>query len=99
MSVPINLRIKIVLLMAKFESSVVIRRKLQTEFSKDAPTEACIKRTHDRLCATDTAEDREHRKLQNKRQTKFAMSLKTNHNQVFVLLQRLVPFHRQQHAE
>ena len=42
MSVPVNLRIKIVLLMTKFELSVVVRRKLQVELSKNTPTEACI---------------------------------------------------------
>ena len=42
MSVPINVRIKVVLLMAKFESPVVVRRKLQVEFGKNTPTEACI---------------------------------------------------------
>ena len=61
MSVPINLRIKIAPLMAKLESSVVIRRKLQAEFGKYTSTEACIKRSFDRFCATAKVEDREHR--------------------------------------
>ena len=60
MSVPIDLRIKIVLLMAKFESPVVVRRKLQVEFGKNTPTEVCIKATFDRFCATGTVEDRDH---------------------------------------
>ena len=50
MSVPIDLRIKIVLLMAKFESPVVVRRKLQVEFGKNTPTKVCIKATFDRFC-------------------------------------------------
>ena len=42
MSVSINLRIKIVLLIAKFELPVVVRRKLQVALSKNTPTEICI---------------------------------------------------------
>ena len=60
MSVPINLRMEIVLLIAKFESLAVVRRKLQVEFGKNKPTEACIKRTFVRFCETCTGEDREH---------------------------------------
>ena len=60
MSVPINLRMQIVLLIAKFESPVVVRRKLQVEFGKNRPTEACNKRTFVRFCETGTGEDREH---------------------------------------
>ena len=60
MSVPINLRMKIVLLIAQFESAVVVRRKLQVEFGKNRPTEVCIKRTFVRFCETGTGEDREH---------------------------------------
>ncbi len=59
MSVPINIRIKIVLLMAKFESPAVVRRKLQVDFGEDTPTEACIKRTFERFRETGTVEDRE----------------------------------------
>ena len=57
---PIKLRIKIVLLMARFESSVVVRRKLQVEFGKNRPTEACIKRRFVRFCETGTGENREY---------------------------------------
>ena len=57
---PINLRMKTVLLVVKFESPVVIRRKLQVEFGKNGPTEACIKRTFVRFCETGTGEDPEH---------------------------------------
>ena len=51
---------KVVLLIAKFESPVVVRRKLQVEFGKNRPTEACIKRTFVRFCETGTEEDRKH---------------------------------------
>ena len=51
---------KIVLLIAKFESPVVVRRKLQVEFGKNMPTEAFIKRTFIRFCEIGTGEDREH---------------------------------------
>ena len=91
---------KIVLLTAKFESPVVVRRKLQVEFGKNRPTEAFIKRTFVRFCEIGTGEDREHHpKVQNKRSTKFVMSFKINHNQVSVPLHQLVAFRRQQHIE
>ena len=60
MSVPINLRMRIFLLIAKFESLVVVRRKLQVEFGKNRPTKACIKCTFVRFCETGTGEDRKH---------------------------------------
>ena len=34
-----NIRIKIVLLMTKFESSAIVRRALQAEFGQDTPSE------------------------------------------------------------
>jgi hypothetical protein len=34
MSLPTNIRVKIVLLMAKFESPVIVKRKLQADFGK-----------------------------------------------------------------
>ncbi|CAF3003342.1 unnamed protein product [Rotaria sp. Silwood2] len=52
--------------MAKFGSPVVVRRKLQVEFGKNAPTEVCIKATFDRFCATGSIEDREHPGTQSK---------------------------------
>ena len=52
MSVPTNIRIKIVLLMAKFESSTVVKQKLWTEFGKNTPGETTIRETG-------TVEDRE----------------------------------------
>ena len=60
MSVTINLRMKIVLLGAKFGSPVVVRRKLQVDFGKNRPTEACIKRIFVRFCETGTGDDQEH---------------------------------------
>ena len=39
MSVYKQVRIKIVLLMAKFESSAILTRKLQVEFGKNTPKE------------------------------------------------------------
>ena len=46
--------------MGKFESSMVVRRKLHVELGKNTPTEAYIKRTFDRLGATGIVEDREY---------------------------------------
>ena len=46
--------------MAKFEALVVVRRQLQVEFGENTLTEAPIKPTFDRFCATGTAEDRDH---------------------------------------
>jgi transposase len=59
MSLPINIRIKIVLLMIKFESPIVVKRKLQVEFDKNTPSEVCIKEVFQRFCETGTVEDRE----------------------------------------
>ena len=59
MSVPTSIRIKIVLLMAKFESSTVVKRKLWTEFGKNTPGETTIREKFQRLCETGTVEDRE----------------------------------------
>mgnify|MGYP001047299604 CR=1 FL=1 len=59
MSVPANIRIKIVLLMAKFDSATVVKRKLSAEFGKNTPGLTCIKDTFERFCETGTVEDRE----------------------------------------
>jgi hypothetical protein len=58
MSVPINIRIQIVLLMAKFESITVVKRKLQAEFGSDSPGEVCIRETFKRFCETASVDDR-----------------------------------------
>ena len=86
--------------MVKFESSVVVRRKLQVKFGRNTPTEAYIKRTFDRFCATGTVEGQEYPDRPSKiTEQKINEIFKTNHNQVFVLLQQLAPFHQQQHVE
>ena len=59
MSVPTNIRIKIVFLMAKFQSSTLVKRKLWTEFGKNTPGETTIRETIQRFCETGTVEDRE----------------------------------------
>ena len=59
MSVSKNIRIKIVLLMAKFESATVVQRKLSAKFGKNTPGLTCIKDTFERFCETGTIEDRE----------------------------------------
>ena len=59
MSVPTNIKIKIVLLMAKFESSTIVKRKLWTEFGKNTPGETTIREIFQRFCETGTVEDRE----------------------------------------
>jgi hypothetical protein len=41
MSVPINIRIKIVLLMAKFESPIVVKGKMQVKFGIKTPRIDC----------------------------------------------------------
>jgi hypothetical protein len=59
MTIPIDIRIKIVLLMAKFESPTVVRRKLQIEFGNKTPSVVSIQATFERFCETGTVEDRE----------------------------------------
>ena len=58
-SLTTNIRIKIVLLMVKFESSTVVKRKLWTEFGKNTPGETTIRETFQHFCETGTIEDRE----------------------------------------
>ncbi|CAF1525998.1 unnamed protein product [Rotaria magnacalcarata] len=59
MMIPTDIRIKIVLLMVKFESSTVVRRKLQVEFGNKTPSVVSIQPTFERFCETGTVEDRE----------------------------------------
>ena len=54
MSVPINIRIKIVLPMAKFGSPIFVKRKLQAECGKNIPTEVCIAATFEEFSETGT---------------------------------------------
>ena len=36
--------------MAKFESPIIVKRKLQAEFDKNTPTKVCIATTFGRFC-------------------------------------------------
>ncbi len=58
MSLPINITIKIVLLMAKFESPTILKRKLQVDFDKITLNEVCIREIFERFCEIGTVEDR-----------------------------------------
>ncbi|CAF3419729.1 unnamed protein product [Rotaria sp. Silwood2] len=46
--------------MVKFDSALVVKRKLWAEFGKNTPGETCIRDTFQRFCETATVEDREH---------------------------------------
>ncbi len=50
MSVSINIKIKLVLLMTKFESPIVLKLKLHVQFGKNASSENCIKVRSQRFC-------------------------------------------------
>ncbi len=58
MSVPTNIRIKIVLLMAKFESPIVEKQKVQVEFGNNTSSEVCIAATFQHFCEIGTMEER-----------------------------------------
>jgi hypothetical protein len=77
MTIPIDIRIKMVLLMAKFESPMVVRRKLQVEFGNKTPSVVSIQATFERFCETGTEKienvPEDHRKLQKKRLMKSVM--------------------------
>ena len=45
--------------MAKFESPIIVKRKLQAEFGKNTPSEVCIAATFERFCETGTVEYQE----------------------------------------
>ena len=59
MSTPLQIRIKIVLLMAKFESLTVVQRKLKDEFGTQTPSLHCIKDIFESFNETGTVEDRQ----------------------------------------
>ncbi|CAF3178071.1 unnamed protein product [Rotaria socialis] len=104
MSVPIKIKIKIVLLMAKFESPVAVRRQLQTEFGTNVSTKTCTTKIFERFCETGTVEDRERfgrpsKITEEKVDEVHDVFLKVNHNQVFELSQWLAPFLEQQLIE
>ena len=56
MSVSTEIKIKIVLLMAKFESATVVERKLQSDFGKNTPTKHGIRTIVERFCETGNVE-------------------------------------------
>ena len=59
MPLALAIKIKIVLLMGKFESLTTVKRKLQAEFGKQTPSLDCIKDVFERFTETGTVEDRE----------------------------------------
>ena len=58
MSVSIEIKIKIILLVAKFESATVVKRKRQSNFGRNAPTDHEIRIIFERFCETGSVEDR-----------------------------------------
>ena len=59
MPLALAIKIKIVLLMGKFESLTTVKRKLQAEFGKQIPSLNCIKDVFERFTEIGTVEDRE----------------------------------------
>ena len=59
MPLALAIKIKIVLLMSKFESLTAVKCKLQAEFGKQIPSLDCIKNVFERFTETGTVEDRE----------------------------------------
>ena len=59
MSLALVIKIKIVLLMGKFQSLTTVKRKLQAEFGKQTPSLNCIKDVFERFTETGTVEDPE----------------------------------------
>ena len=59
MPLALAIKIKIVLLMGKFESLTTVKRKLQAEFRKQTPSLNCIKDVFELFTETGTVEDRE----------------------------------------
>ena len=58
MPLALAIKIKIVLLIGKFESLTTVKRKLQAEFGKQTPSLDCIKDVFERFTETGTVEDR-----------------------------------------
>ena len=82
--VALAIKIKIVLLMGKFESLTTVKCKLQAEFGKQTPSLNCIEDLFERFTETGTVEAREGLRLLQKRQSKkFAVFVKLNEDKVF----------------
>ena len=60
MSVPTNIRIQTVLIMSKFESSGVVRRKLEVELGRSTSIDGAIRATFQRFCETGAVEEKEY---------------------------------------
>ena len=58
MSVSTNIRIKIALLMAKFDSPITVQRKLKVKFGKNAPKKDCILAMFQHFCESGTIKHR-----------------------------------------
>ena len=58
MSVSIEIKIKIVLFMCKFESTTVVKQKRQSDFDKATHTEHGISMGFEGFCETWSVEDR-----------------------------------------
>ena len=56
--VSIEIKIKIVLLMAKFESATIIKRKVQSDSGINTLTKHGIRTIFERFCQTGSVEDR-----------------------------------------
>ena len=84
MPLALAIKIKIVLLMGKFESLTIVKRKLQAELGKQTPSLNCIKDVFERFTETGTVEDREGLRLLQKRQSKkLTVFVKLNEGKVF----------------
>ena len=84
MLLALAIKIKVVLLMGKFESLTTVKCKLQAEFGKKIPSLNCIKDVFEGFTKTGTVEDREGLRLLQKRQSKkFVMFVKLNEGKVF----------------
>ena len=104
MSVSIEIKSKIVLLTNKFELGTIVKRKLQSDFGKNTPTEQGIRTIFERFCETGSVEDRsrsERRTVINQEKVDEVNNFLQSHhqNQVFGLLRKARRYHKQQHIE
>ncbi len=89
--------------MAKFESPILVKRKLQVEFGEQTPGVDCIRDTFQRFVklaqwGIDNVRE-DHASLMKKKSTKFAILFRMNHDQLFELLQQLALLHQQLRIE